>query len=234
MKKEEIIASNLIQRLIDEKITMVMPFEFEMVLRHFDKIKKIKGDIIECGVWRGGFSIFLAHLFENRSIWVSDSYEGFQPLEHAKYSYDKERHTPTYTSAGILGPIGISLGEVQSHFEAYRLGNEKRIKYLKGFVKDTLPHCGIEDIALLRIDVDSYSAHLEVLDELYDKVQPGGYIIFDDSCLYESMDAIKYFFGLKNLGNEIIDPIDDQPKNIYKPYTNTDSGFTAGCYIIKQ
>jgi hypothetical protein len=233
MKKSKIISTNLVQKLIDDKVTMVMPFEFDMVIRHYESMNKIKGDVVECGVWRGGFSIFLAHLFDNKTIWVSDSFEGFQPLEQAKYEYHKERHVPEYTMTD-LGPIAIGLEEVKWHFHSNGLGSEDRIKYLKGFVKDTLPTSGIEEIALLRIDVDSYSAHLEVLDELYDKVQPGGYIIFDDSCLYESMDAIKYFFKLKDLGNEIIDPIDDLPKNIYNPYTSTNSGFTAGCYIIKK
>ena len=83
-----------------------------------------------------------------------------------------------------------------------------------------------------RVDEDRANLRLDLF--LLNNKNLDSYIIFDDSCLYESMDAIKYFFGLKNLGNEIIDPIDDQPKNIYKPYTNTNSGFTAGCYIIKQ
>ena len=232
MKKFE-TPQELVNDLIQNHISMVLPHEFDMVLNHKDEINKIKGEIVECGVWRGGFSIFLSYLFPKRKIWVCDSFQGFQPLNNARYEFGGERHTPAYTMSHI-GPIGISLEEVQSHFATYGFENDKRINYLPGFVKDSLPNSEIGDIALLRIDVDAYSATLEVLEELYDKVQPGGYIIFDDSCLVEAIEAIKTFFNDRNLPLEIIDPIDDQAKNLNYRYTNTDSGFASGCYIIKK
>jgi hypothetical protein len=76
-------------------------------------------------------------------------------------------------------------------------------------------------------------ATLETLEELYDKVQPGGYIIFDDSCLYETLDAIKTFFKQRNLPEFINHPVTDQPLDINVRHTNDDSGLPAGCYIIK-
>lgn len=235
MEKSKLINSvhdDLIQNLINDKITMVDTDGFQTIFNHYSKISKIEGDIVECGVWRGGFSIFLSHIFQNKNIWVCDSFQGFQPLEVAKHQYDKERHTPIYTH-NTIGPLGISLEEVQSHFKKYGLEEEKRIKFLKGFVKDTLPTSGIEKISLLRIDVDAYSATLETLEELYDKVQPGGFIIFDDSCLYETLDAIKYFFKQKNILSFINHPLTDQPLNINIRHIHSDSGLPAGCYIVK-
>jgi hypothetical protein len=87
---------------------------------------------------------------------------------------------------------------------------------------------------LLRIDVDGYSPTLEVLTELYDKVETGGYIIFDDLCLYESKDAVYDFFLERNLPLEVIDPITDNIVSLNIPYTSTNSGFVAGSYIIKK
>jgi O-methyltransferase len=223
----------LITNLIDNKITMVSKNEFNTIINNYEKILNIDGDVVECGVWRGGFSIFLSYIFQDKNIWVCDSYEGFQPLETAKHQYNKERHTP-HATHNVHGPIGISLEEVQNHFKTYGLGEEERIKFLKGFVKDTLPTSGIEKIALLRIDVDAYSATLETLEELYDKVQPGGYIIFDDSCLYETLDAIKFFFNKKNINDYLIDPITNKKLNLNQSHIASDSGFPAGCYIIKE
>jgi O-methyltransferase len=224
---------DLAKDLINKKITMVRPDEFKTIFKHYSKISEVEGDIVECGVWRGGFSIFLSRVFENKTIWVCDSYEGFQPLATAKHKYDKERHTPNFTHNAV-GPLAISLEQVKTNFENYGLGNQDRIKFLKGFVKDTLPTSGIKKIALLRIDVDAYSATLETLEELYDKVQCGGYIIFDDSCLYETLDAIKTFFGQRNIPEFINHPVTDQPLDINKKHTNDNSGLPAGCYIIKE
>lgn len=223
----------LVDSLIQNKVTMVEKQEFKLVLDHFSKIDGIEGDIIECGVWRGGFSIFLAHIFEDRTVWVCDSFQGFQPLEEAKYQYAKERHTPGATH-NSHGPIGISLEEVQNYFKVYGLENESRIRFVKGFVKDTLPKCNIDKIALLRIDVDAYSATLETLEELYHKVQPGGFIIFDDSCLTETLDAIKDFFRVNNLPNYILDPRTGAQLDLDQRHMQSDSGFPAGCYFIKQ
>ena len=223
-----------IQHMISQKVTMVGPNCFDTVLRNYDVIEKVEGDMVECGVWRGGFSIFLSHTFPEKTMWVCDSYEGFQPLENAKHQYSKERHTPSYTH-GAVGPLAISLEEVKSHFKDYGLEDNSRIKFLKGFVKDTLPTSGIEKISLLRIDVDAYSATLEVLEELYDKVEDKGWVIFDDSSLYESLDAIKYFFNIRNIPPFIHHPVtgDKLDLNIGN-YSHDNSGFPAGCYIIKN
>jgi len=214
--------------LIEDGVTMVLPHCFETVIRHQNIIADLKGDIVECGVWKGGFSIFLANTFKDKNIWVSDSFDGFQPLSESNYEYSSERHHSEYSAM-----IKVSLEEVQSNFKKYNLeGN--RIKFLKGFVKDTLPTSGIKKISLLRIDVDAYSATLEVLDELYDKVVPGGYIIFDDTCLHESLNAIKTFFKKRNIHPHLIDPSNDKVLPLTLEFTSHDSEYPTGCYIIKQ
>jgi O-methyltransferase len=223
----------LIEDIINSKITMIWEEIFHTPLRNFDKINNVEGDIVECGVWRGGYSIFLSHLFSDRNIWVCDSFEGFQPLDNAKYNFESERHTPAF-SHGACGPLGISLEEVKQNFKSYGLENQERIKFIKGFVKDSLPTSGIEKIALLRVDVDAYSATLEVLDELYSKVQPGGFIIFDDACLIESAEAIKVFLTREGLPLELYHPYTDEIYSLSAPINQSDSGFEAGSYIIKK
>ena len=231
MKVEHL--NELVDSLIQNKITMVGKNEFQTVINHYEKIKMVEGDIVECGCWKGGFSIFLSHLFNDKNIWVSDSFEGFQPLEYAKYEYSRERHVPQFTHNSV-GALAQSLDVVKNYFVQYGLGDEKRIKFLKGFVKDSLPTSGIEKISLLRIDVDAFSATMEVLDELFDKVEKGGYIIFDDSCLYETLDAIKYFFQKRGIPEYILHPITNEKLNLYIRHTNDNSGHPSGCYIIKE
>lgn len=226
----------LIDDLIESKITMIEKELYLTCLRNYDKIDRLDGDIVECGVWRGGYSIFLSHLFSDKKIWVCDSFEGFQPPNDGKYKYDKERHRPNMSHN--FGSISISLEEIQHHFKSYGLEDQERIKYLKGFVKDTLPTSGIEKISLLRIDVDAYSATLEVLDELYPKVTSGGFIIFDDAPLYEASTAMRDYFIRENIDFEIrhrnTDEIIELNANNFVEKLSYSGLHSAGCYLIKK
>jgi O-methyltransferase len=224
---------DLSQHLIDGTITMCWKELFELPLRHYKTLSSIEGDIVECGVWRGGMAIYLSHVFSDKNIWCYDSYEGFQPLKETTYKYTGvERHTPAF-KYGAKGPLGISLEEVKNNFELYGLGNQERIKFVEGFVNKTLPYNTIDKISILRIDVDSYSATLEVLDHLYDKVQTGGFVIFDDANLTESADAIKDFLKQRNLPIELHNPYDDNIYPLKDPVIDTDSGYHSNSYLIK-
>lgn len=198
----------LIDNLIKEELTMVFKHKFETVLRNFENINSLEGEIVECGTWKGGFSIFMSHLFYDKKIWVCDSFEGFQPLEEATYNSPVgERHDESL----FKERMNLSLDEVKETFKKYGL-EDKRISFLKGYVKDTLKPdtCEIGNIALLRIDVDSYSATREVLDLLYDKVVKGGYIVFDDSELFEANQAMNDFFKERNINVEYLHPVTDK------------------------
>lgn len=212
---------DLYKEIINQGITMVSEERFDNIIKYKDNISKIKGDIVECGVWAGGMSIFLSKLFPTKNIWVCDSYEGCQNPSEGKYQFNEERHDK--------GLYSVSLEEVTENFNRHNLPPDPRIKFLKGFVKDTLrPEvCEIKKISLLRVDVDSYSATLEVLDYLYSKVVENGMVIFDDSCLRESHQAMIAF--LEREPNIIIkDPTTNEIINIKE----TDS-LPCGCYFIK-
>lgn len=214
--------SDLINAVITDRITKITRDRFECILHYADSISKLDGDIVECGVWAGGMCIFLAKVFDTKKIWVVDSFEGCQDPREGKYFYPRESH--------YKGMYTVSLEQVKRNFEEYDALDESRVFFLKGWVKDTLaPNvCTIDKISLLRVDVDSYSATLEVLDYLYDKVQPGGMIVFDDISGNESLSAIREFI---NRGNELVikDPV---THNVLDVFANNIK-FRPGCYCIK-
>jgi hypothetical protein len=72
-----------------------------------------------------------------------------------------------------------SLEAVQSHFARYGL-LDSQVVFLKGLFSDTLPNSGMQSIALLRCDADSFESTYGVLKELYPKVSVGGFVIIDD------------------------------------------------------
>ena len=227
----------LIQNLTYNKISMVFKEEFLTILQHKNNIDQLNGDIVECGCWRGGFSIFLSKLFPNKKIWAFDSFEGFQNPSTGKYLYANERHTPNFTH-NMVGPIGIPYEETYNNFIQYGLEKDlknKRVELVKGFVKETTnaQNCHIETISVLRIDVDAYSATLEILDNLYDKVVDGGYVIFDDSCLVETKDAMLFFLDSYHLSHNVYHPNCKDILDLDQIYTTDNSGLPCGCFIIK-
>lgn len=233
MTREEVI--KLIHELTKnhKEYSFIDPQLYETVYRHYEKINVLQGDVVECGVWRGGFSIFLAKLFHNKTMWAVDSYAGFQPPSGGNYQFPDELHTPEKCQ------LEVSLEEVKENFAKFDCLDENRIKFLKGYVNETLPPevCPINKIALLRVDVDAYSATMEVLDYLYPKVVSGGYIIFDDiGCVFSAKKAIFDYFKKHSLTIEIYDPITDKlfrkiTPDVVRPEGD---GYPDGAYIIKQ
>lgn len=217
---------DLINKIIKEELTLVTAERFYTILRNYDNINIIDGDIVECGTWRGGMSIFMASLFENKNMWVCDSFNGFQPLEYGNYKWEQhDTHNPSYNPM-----IKVGYDMVVNNFKKYNL-TDNRIKFLQGWVKDTLKPelCEIQKISLLRIDVDAYSATREILDYLYPKVELGGYIIFDDSCLLPTKHAIRDYFNQNNIELKLKHPESDAI--IDNPITQN---LPCGCYIIKE
>ena len=58
--------------------------------------------------------------------------------------------------------------------------NETLLKVTKGWFKDTVPLCPVQQIAFLRLDGDMYASTRDVIYTLYDRVVIGGIIYVDD------------------------------------------------------
>jgi hypothetical protein len=137
----------------------------------------IKGDFIETGIWRGGSCIFMrgvlmAYEVTDRIIWAADSFEG---VPEPTLPEDADLNI----SRKVLPILAVPLEEVQELFNRYGLLDDK-VKFLKGWFKDSLPTAPIEKLAILRLDGDLYESTMDALIPLYDKVSQGGFIIVDD------------------------------------------------------
>jgi len=142
------------------------------------RLDGIPGDLVETGVWRGGASIFMCaalmiYEMRDRTVWCCDSFEGLPSPDNDRYPQDNGVTWHTFSE------LAVSLETVKSNFEKYGLLSE-RVKFLKGWFKDTLPTAPIHQIALLRLDGDMYASTMDSLNNLYEKVSPGGFIVIDD------------------------------------------------------
>jgi O-methyltransferase len=145
----------------------------------------IPGDLVECGVWRGGACILMravlaAYGDSTRSVWLADSFEGVPRSDPANYKADKGIRADF-----AVGILGVSEAEVRANFERYGLLDD-RVRFLPGWFKDTLHDAPIDRISILRLDGDLYESTIQALEALYPRLSPDGFCIVDD---YQAVKA---------------------------------------------
>lgn len=167
------------------------------------KRDNIPGDVAETGVWRGGSAIYMkgcltAWGMSDRLVWVADSFEGL-PVpsvpQDAGYDY----------SVSKVPILAITLEEVQENFRRYDLLDDK-VKFIKGWFRDTLHVAPIKQLSLLRLDGDLYESTMNGLDALYPKVSLGGFVIVDDFKDFEPCRQAVLDFRRRH---NIVDPMED-------------------------
>jgi O-methyltransferase len=147
---------------------------------------EVPGDLLEAGVWRGGAVILMravlkVHGVVDRTVWAADSFRGLPPPDASSFTQDLALDLSGFAE------LAVSLEQVKSNFSRYGLLDEQ-VAFLEGWFKDTLPAAPIDRLAVLRLDGDYYESTIEVLESLYHKVSPGGFVIVDD---YLHLDACK-------------------------------------------
>jgi len=151
-------------------------------------LNKIDGDIVECGVWKGGSSMLAAlslKHFNNisKNLYLYDTFEGMpEPGVHdrnlSNEPADKE-YRESMLESGISTWCNSSLEEVKANMK--RTGYpEMNINYIKGKVEDTIPGAISREISLLRLDTDWYESTLHELNHLFPRLKKGGILILDD------------------------------------------------------
>lgn len=144
---------------------------------------RIPGDLIETGVWRGGATIFMrgavkAYGAADRTVWVADSFEGLPKPDEKEFPLEAKAHEGPVMKK-MFNHLAAGIDDVKRNFEAYGLLDDK-VKFLKGWFKDTLPTAPIGKLAVMRLDGDYYESTMDALQNLYDKLSPGGFAIIDD------------------------------------------------------
>jgi hypothetical protein len=143
----------------------------------------IPGDLVECGVWKGGSVMLMARALlrraeHRRDIHLFDTFEGMtEPTSH-DVSYNGEVASRTYVRVNER-LIAIGLDEVKKNVLSVGYDPE-RIHFIKGKVEETIPRYAPGRIALLRLDTDWYESTKHELVHLFPRVSPGGVVIVDD------------------------------------------------------
>jgi len=147
----------------------------------------VLGDIVECGVWRGGSSMLAAlatrHFADSsRRLWLFDTFEGMSdPSPHDVYKDGTpiasgwQRHADPADHLFAYA----SLEEVQRNMANTNYPPDL-INYVRGKVEDTLAGAPIERMSILRLDTDWYESTKLELEVLWERLSPNGVLIIDD------------------------------------------------------
>ena len=174
--------------------------------------QKLKGAFVECGVWKGGCIAVMAFVADRmksgRKIWLFDSFEGLP--EPTKEDGSMAEEYAQNKIGGKLETIEKCVGHIEYvqniFFEILKIKKEN-VVIKKGWFQDTLPEAKKEigPISILRLDGDWYESTKVCLDNLYDNVIFGGYIIIDDYGHWEgSKKALEEFFTKRNISLNLI------------------------------
>jgi cephalosporin hydroxylase len=146
-------------------------------LEHLDRALRtvfdqaLPGDLVECGTGRGGAAIYLRGFLEarevsDRTVWVADRFRPRAPDARPLVE-------------GGAGDVLADLTQVREAFDRFDLLDD-RVRFLQGPPEETLPDADIGPIALLRLGRGDTGDAATVLDRLYPKVVPGGFVIVED------------------------------------------------------
>ena len=168
--------------------------------------ERIAGDLVECGTGRGGGGIFLrgytaAWEMNDRRVWIADTFR-------AAPAFPEDMHESTESALELLGGgpglpnLRADLNTVRDAFKRFDLF-DNRLRFLQGQYADTLPGSSIGSIALLRLGDDLDDTCGEILDLLYDRVSPGGYIVIEDFLSPAAQKSIEVFRARRGIDDPI-------------------------------
>jgi hypothetical protein len=175
----------------------------------------VAGDVVECGVWRGGSSMLAAlalrEIGATRPMWLFDTYEGMPPPSARDRQWTGEHATDRLAvQERIPGAINdwafATLDDVKEQMASVDYPPEL-LHFVKGRVEETIPGRAPATISLLRLDTDWYESTLHELEHLWPRLSVGGVLIIDDYGHWQgAREATDEFFdalGLPMLLNRI-------------------------------
>jgi O-methyltransferase len=146
------------------------------ILWAIESTKNIDGDIVECGVNRGGFSSAINEFFDirknNKIHWLFDTFEG-------KFNED-------ILSKKELSEIKRKKYDYSDSFQ-FVINNFKEnnnVKIVKGLLPESIKTQDITKISFLSLDLNSTKPEIETLSFLWNKISKGGIIVLDDYAYY--------------------------------------------------
>jgi len=147
--------------------TLVSPDRCYMLYTLLRQAMHVEGEIVECGVYKGGTAAMIAALLRDRcpakKLYLFDTFEGMPETDPEKDLHRKGDFSDT-TMESVAAYVGCA----------------ELCVIRKGVIPATF--AGLEQlrVAFAHIDVDIYQAILDSMAFLWPRLSVGGFVVFDD------------------------------------------------------
>jgi hypothetical protein len=189
--------------------------------------ERLDGAIAECGVWSGGgvglMALSSIRAGGSRRFHHFDSFEGLpQPSAEDEdvLANFRESHPDAPLNQGRredLAPIGACVGgsaDMVRQFLTGRLGLPgDQLVFHVGWFQETVPAArhSLGPLAVLRVDGDWYESTKVCLDNLFDSVVEGGFVIIDDYGTFSGCRrAVDDVLSARGIRRDRLVPVDSE------------------------
>ncbi len=180
-----------------EIIEKVRPYTMTSAERLFALIEAVKyvikyqvpGDIVECGVWKGGSMMAIAETLKklgvtNRQLYLYDTFAGMTAPTEADKAQNEQSAADLLMKDAMHKKESVvwafsTLDEVQKNLALIDYPAQ-HIHFIEGDVLQTIPAVAPKEIALLRLDTDWYESTKHEMEHLYPNLSNKGVLIIDD------------------------------------------------------
>jgi O-methyltransferase len=149
----------------------------------------LEGDIVECGVYKGGTAKMILSIIQesktDKKLYLFDTFSGMPPVDNLKDCVKEGDFSDTsYESVKAF------------------LNDPNICKIHKGLIPDTFMQINdVKKISFAHVDLDIYKSITDCMNFLWDKIVPGGFVVFDDygfpSCPGARMAVDEFYCGTK-------------------------------------
>lgn len=162
------------------------------------RIADVPGDIVDCGTFKGVSTLQFAHFLKiyrphgAGRVVSFDTFEAVFPKVRADETESAEAHMRDLYEASAFDQLTDAVE---------KLGLAETVEIVKGDITETLPAYMADKpgfrIALLHCDLDVYPATKQILEDAWDRLVPGGIVLFDQYAVrnWGESDAADEFFA---------------------------------------
>ncbi len=135
--------------------------------------KQIQGNVAECGVFTGDSAKFINRYFENRKMYLFDTFEGFEEIDlNYEINEIKEGFNSVFFDKGRFKETSLDIVMA-------KMTSLENVVVRKGYFPETAE--GIDDtFCFVNLDMDLYLPMLAGLHFFWERMEKGGCILLHD------------------------------------------------------